>query len=112
MTQPITSSAPTNVGLSERDVQTLHRLLRQYGDIKRVVVFGSRAKGNYHAGSDIDIAVMNPDVSQQSLRRLQADCEDSDLPYFVDIVHAPSLVNTALKDHIDRVGVLLYQADD
>jgi predicted nucleotidyltransferase len=96
-------------GLSERDMRTITGILRKYPDVRQVCLFGSRAKGTFHAGSDIDLAIMNAGVQESTVRRLQSDFEESSLPWFVDIVDFPSLPHEGLKDHIRRVGVVIYE---
>lgn len=96
-------------GLSERDMRTITGILRKYPDVRQVCLFGSRAKGTFHAGSDIDLAIMNTGVQESTVRRLQSDFEESSLPWFVDIVDFPSLTHEGLKDHIRRVGVVIYE---
>jgi predicted nucleotidyltransferase len=96
-------------GLSERDMRTITGILRKYPDVRQVCLFGSRAKGTFHAGSDIDLAIMNTGVQESTVRRLQSDFEESSLPWFVDIVDFPSLTHEELKDHIRRVGVVIYE---
>ncbi|TAE28251.1 MAG: nucleotidyltransferase domain-containing protein [Candidatus Kapaibacterium sp.] len=93
-------------GLTERDMTTLHNILRRYPDVQQVCIFGSRAKGTFKHGSDIDLAVMNPDVSDVTIRRIKTNCEDSSLPYMVDILPFATLTDNAVKDHLMRVGVL------
>jgi predicted nucleotidyltransferase len=99
-------------GLSERDMLTITGILRKYPDIWRVCLFGSRAKGTFHSGSDIDLAIMNAGLRETTIRRLKSDFEESSLPYFVDVVDFPSITHEALKDHILRVGVLIYEREE
>ncbi|WP_228037448.1 nucleotidyltransferase domain-containing protein [Nodosilinea sp. LEGE 06152] len=82
---------------------------RQFEEIATVVLFGSRAKGNYKQGSDVDLAVKGDRVTHRTVAHL-ADVlnEDLPLPYFFDIVHYNSLASQPLLEHIDRVGVVLY----
>ena len=44
-----------NFGLSEKTIEIIKKLLSNYPQIKKVKIFGSRAKGNYKPSSDIDI---------------------------------------------------------
>ncbi|MFZ2897430.1 MAG: nucleotidyltransferase domain-containing protein [Saprospiraceae bacterium] len=99
-------------GLSERDMRTITGILRKYPDVRQVCLFGSRAKGTFHAGSDIDLAIMNTGVLESTIRRLQSDFEESSLPWFVDIVDFTSLTHEELKDHIRRVGVMVYEREE
>ncbi|MCK5915616.1 MAG: nucleotidyltransferase domain-containing protein [Deltaproteobacteria bacterium] len=84
---------------------TIWGILGEYPEIKTVVVFGSRAKGTYKSGSDIDLVIMDSGVDDSVLCKLNNDFSDSCLPYFVDLIYYPTLENSALKEHIDRVGV-------
>lgn len=96
-------------GLSDRDMKTLRDIFKKYPDVKNVFVFGSRAKGTYKQGSDIDLAIMNEGITDTYIRKMKSDFEDSSLPYIVDLVNYPTLKHPELKHHIDRVGVPLLQ---
>ncbi len=95
-------------GLSDRGMKTLQDIFKKYPDVKNVFVFGSRAKGTYKQGSDIDLAIMNEGVQDMFIRKMKSDFEDSSLPYVVDLVNYPTLKHPELKNHIDRVGVPLF----
>lgn len=95
-------------GLTKRDVKTLTILLNKYSTIKVVYIFGSRAKGNYHKGSDIDLAIMNEGVHNSDLVRLKSDLEESNLPYSVDIINFSELTNKDLIEHINKIGKPFY----
>lgn len=96
-------------GLSERDLQTLRNVFAAYPEIEEVRIFGSRAKGNYHKGSDVDLAVMNEGVSVKSIRAITALLSESSLPYRVDLVNFPALSYPDFIEHINRVGRLIYK---
>jgi predicted nucleotidyltransferase len=98
-----------DIGLTDRDKQTISSILADFPYVSKVFIFGSRAKGNFRAGSDIDLAIMDDQVSMKDLLRLRSKLEDSDLPYSVDVVHYPSIKSQQLKEHIDRVGQAFYQ---
>ena len=49
-------------GLSETVIKELQEVFRHHANIEKVLIFGSRSKGNYRAGSDIDLAVIGKDV--------------------------------------------------
>lgn len=100
------------IGLTERDIDTIAGIFKQYPEIMLVHVFGSRAKGNYRLGSDIDLAIMNDVADEQTLRCVAADFEESSLPYKVDIISYQTLKNAELRQHIERVGVMIYKASE
>jgi predicted nucleotidyltransferase len=101
----MTSVEPKKFGLTERSFTELKQIFAKYPDIREVYLFGSRAKGTYHVGSDIDLAIMNTDVQPRTLVKVLADCHESSLPNSVDLVDFNALTNTVLKEHIQRVGV-------
>lgn len=76
--------------------------------IDKVVIFGSRAKGNFRPGSDIDLAIFSLNMTYLELMNLENEIDDLLMPYSVDIVHFDKLTNPELIDHIKRVGVQLY----
>lgn len=96
-------------GLTERDMATINAIFSRYPEIGRVLIFGSRAKGNYHAGSDIDLAIMDGAVNPATLSSLQEAFNESSLPYRVDLAHYPKLTRKEFIEHIDRVGVVFYE---
>lgn len=98
-------------GLTDRDMNTVEDIFRKYPDIQTVVIFGSRAKGTYKHGSDIDLAVMDQGITDTLIRNIQSEFEDSSLPYFVDLINYHNLTHSDLKNHIDRIGVPFYQVN-
>jgi predicted nucleotidyltransferase len=95
-------------GLNCRDVKTISDIFSKYKEVKSVLIFGSRAKGDCHSGSDIDIAIVDENINYQTLRNIKNDFSDSSLPYYVDLVNFATLSNRELKKHILRVGKPLY----
>ena len=96
-------------GLSEANGRCITDVLSRCCSVREAILFGSRAKGNYKPGSDIDIAVKG-DISKDDLARLLAAFEETTLPYFVGMVVYGNLKNEALREHIDRVGKPLFTA--
>jgi predicted nucleotidyltransferase len=99
-----------DLGLTTRDRSTIDRIFRGYPGIREVRIFGSRAKGLSHPGSDLDFAIMNEGFCFDELLHIRSDFEESDLPYTVDIVYYPTLKHEALKNHINRVGTVVYRS--
>ena len=95
-------------GLIERDIATLFGIFEKFQEVKNVYLYGSRAKGTYKFGSDIDLAIMNENVSEKTIRTIKAEIADSNLPYFVDITPFATLNHKELAEHIQRVGVPFY----
>jgi predicted nucleotidyltransferase len=76
--------------------------------LERAVVFGSRAKGNYRLGSDIDLALFGADLTDADLLSLEGRLDDLILPYQIDLCPVNSLTNQALLEHIQRMGRAIY----
>ena len=99
----------TQYGLSDNTLNTLNAIFEKYPGIEQVILYGSRAKGNYRNGSDIDLSIKTgAGFAFDELLRISGDFDDSDLPYFIDVSIYDQLSNMDLKAHIDRVGKVLY----
>lgn len=96
-------------GLSERIRADFIRVFERYPGIERVLIFGSRAKGRERAGSDIDLAVIAPRMSDQEFARLWNEIDDMPLVFKVDLLHWDSLANAQLKDKIPLEGRPFYE---
>lgn len=96
-------------GLSPRTLATIRALLARYPEIDRALLYGSRAKGTHREGSDIDLTLVGPGVTQRTRAGLWNDLDDSDIPYKVDVSVFADITNPALREHIGRVGVALYE---
>lgn len=92
-------------GLTSEHWKQIYHILEMYCDhIRKVMLFGSRARGDYHKTSDVDLAV----VSDFDIRAmLLAAFEASRLPYTFDVVLYGGQHNQRLRDAIDREGKLL-----
>jgi predicted nucleotidyltransferase len=73
------------------------------------ILFGSRAKGNFREGSDIDIAIKGKQVTLADRSQWLSKYEDLNLPWKLDLIIYDLIQEPALKDHIDRVGKCLIQ---
>lgn len=96
-------------GLLKRDLMYITKAIEKHAEIEEVILFGSRAMGNYKQGSDIDLAVKGAHVNLNIIRRLLDDLNEVyPLPYFFDIVNYDDIVNQELKNHIDAAGKTIY----
>lgn len=99
-------------GLLDRDLKNMFDAFEKHPDIEEVIIFGSRAMGNYKKGSDIDLAVKGKNIDRKILRRLlEALNEEYPLPYFFDIVSYNDIGNEDLKEHIDSKGKSIYRRE-
>lgn len=98
-------------GLSKHVVETLERVFRQYPQIVRVMLYGSRAKGTFKDYSDIDLAVDAPAMTDTQFAKLFVDVEDLNIIYKVDLVWLKNLTNKELLENIKKDGKLFYPAE-
>ena len=89
-------------------------ILSEISDHKEIcdaIIFGSRAKGNYKKGSDIDIALKGKNISFELVAGLKTKFnQEMPIPHHVDLVHYESISNQDLTDHIDRVGISIVNS--
>jgi|GEM_PF-494321 len=96
-------------GLSQRNLNDIWDAFTHFPEIEQVLLFGSRAKGNYRPGSDVDLAVKGQSLHRRQINRLSDLLnEEYPLPYFFDVLHYETLANLDLVAHIDRVGKIIY----
>lgn len=97
------------IGITEQQLQKIHAVLSKYKEVETVVIYGSRAKGNFRPGSDIDLCFKGPKVSQQTILKIGTDLDDTLLPFKFDISSYNDLDNKDLIDHINRVGKIFFE---
>lgn len=95
-------------GLTDSELQELRSLFAQYKEIDRVILYGSRAKGNYKPFSDVDITLVGRELTRSHLNNLSSKLNDSSLPYNFDISILHQLKNPELLEHIQRRGITIY----
>ncbi len=102
-------------GLPQRTLNTMRAIFAQYSEIEKVVIYGSRAVGNYRKGSDIDLTLYGEyadSIPFQTLSDISGDLDDSDIPYQVDLSICDALNHAKLREQIERVGQVFYQKED
>lgn len=87
----------------------LANLAARYG-AQRLVLYGSRARGDFHARSDVDLAVYGMPEKQRGGFAMEAE----DIPTLLklDIVHISSNMDPAFLENIEKDGVVLYAAEN
>ena len=97
-------------GLPEPVIQKICAVFAHYPQVEEAVLYGSRAKGNYKNGSDIDLTLHGgDDLTLNVLCKIANDLDDLFLPYTIDLsifhdISAPDLI-----EHIQWVGVTVYE---
>ncbi|MFY7741212.1 MAG: nucleotidyltransferase domain-containing protein [Flavobacterium sp.] len=95
-------------GIYPKSYQEILKILEECSSIDEVIIYGSRAKGNYKEGSDIDLTLLG-NVTKEDFNKLWQRLDDSYIPYKFDLSVYNDLKSENLIDHIDRVGKKFYK---
>lgn len=97
-------------GLKEEDIETINSILEQQPKVEQALIFGSRAKGNYKHGSDIDIALKGCRLNLEVCTHISFVLnEETQMPYKFDVLNYHAVSSKELVEHIDRVGIVFYE---
>ncbi len=96
-------------GLKTSTINQINAVFAHYDAVQEVVLYGSRAKGNYKRGSDIDLILKGEGLNLQLLNRIDFELDDLLLPYTFDLSIYDQIDNTDLIEHIGRVGMTFYK---
>ncbi len=56
-------------GLSEKNIKELTSILASFPHIEEAIIYGSRAKGNYRSGSDVDLSLKGAELTYRATER-------------------------------------------
>ena len=90
-------------------VAQIHDGFDRFPEVEKAVLYGSRAKGNYQPGSDVDLTLAGAAVTSKILGQILSELDDGLLPYTFDVSILSEIKQTDLLDHIRRVGVVFYE---
>ena len=96
-------------GLSDSTVGKICAIFSEFPGIERAILYGSRAKGNFKQGSDIDLTLYGASLTPRLCATIAETLDELMLPYEVDLSLFDSLDSLELREHIARVGVVFYQ---
>lgn len=101
-----------NYGLKDESIESIRNIFRKYPEVEKVILYGSRAKGNFKPASDIDLTFIGDTIDQTILNKISWELDDLLLPYTFDLSIYNHLDGFELLDHIQRVGVLFYRREE
>lgn len=105
-------SVDNHFGLSPKTITAIHSVFLKYASIEKVIIYGSRAKGNYRQGSDIDLTLFGDGITDAELAQVRMALDDLPIPYQVDLCLFIQLDHTGLQEHIQRVGKIFYEKNE
>jgi len=95
-------------GLTATTVEKINGVFARFPEIERAVLYGSRAQGNFEAGSDIDLTLYGDALTSDLCAAIASALDDLLLPYTIDLSLLDEITHVALREHIERVGLLFY----
>jgi len=96
-------------GLSDKTIGQIQVVLSSFQEVDKAVLYGSRAKGNFKDGSDIDLTLYGSALSLKTLHKVENDLDDLLLPYKIDLSIFEQIADPEVIDHVQRVGVVFYE---
>lgn len=97
-------------GIYENSYRIIVESLKSFPEIRKAIIFGSRAMKNAKKGSDIDLAISGEEINEKIVNRLSMELNsNTPIPYYINIVHLEKITNKDLRDHIEKHGVLFYE---
>ena len=99
-------------GLKEETIDKINEVFSKYSEIKKVIIYGSRAKGSYKNGSDIDLTLIGENIKLEQLNKIDNELDNLMLPYSFDLSAYKELINKEFIEHIDRVGLVFFNREE
>ena len=99
-------------GLTETTVENICAVFARFPEIEKAILYGSRAKGNFKTGSDIDLTLCGEALTSDLRSTIASALDDLLLPYTIDLSVFNGLTNAKLREHIEREGVSFYERAD
>jgi len=96
------------LGIKKSLTQELINVFKKYVDIEKVVVFGSRAQGNFRYNSDIDMCIFGDSVINDKYK-IKDDVDNLNTGFSFDILFYKEITNQKLKMNIEKDGVTVYE---
>jgi predicted nucleotidyltransferase len=98
-------------GLKEEVILSICNIFRGYPEIKSVILYGSRARGNFRQGSDIDLTIIGELNGQYVLQKIENQLDDLLLPYTIDLSLFGQITSEELLQEIHSSGKVFYIAE-
>lgn len=99
-------------GLKAETIERINDVFARFPQIEQAIIYGSRSKGNYKTGSDIDLVLKGHGLDLNLTNKIRLGIDDLFLPYSFDIALFNEISNPELIDHIKRRGAVFYSAKE
>jgi predicted nucleotidyltransferase len=95
-------------GLSADTISKIQTVFKNFPEIEKAIIYGSRAKGNFRIGSDIDLTLLGEQLDLSILHKIENDLDDLLLPYKIDLSILIQIQNPELLNQINIYGIVFY----
>lgn len=95
--------------MTKEEIASIRAVFPKYQQVEEVLIYGSRALGNFKTASDIDLTLKGKDIDLSLQTKIEFDLDDLMLPYKFDISIYDKITNPEFLDHINRVGKEIYK---
>lgn len=99
-------------GLKISTIQAIQDILKKHPEVEKAILYGSRAKGNYRPGSDIDLTLKGEKLNLTTLQKIENEIDELLLPYKMDLSLHKQIQNKELLEHIERVGKVFFERSE
>ena len=96
-------------GLSAETLVKVNAVFAKHPEVEEVILYGSRALGNYEPASDIDLTLKGDKLNLTIQQQIELQLYDLLIPYKFDLSLYDKILNEDLKEHIRRVGKVFYR---
>ena len=96
-------------GLKSGQIEKIKKIFDSSHKVSEVILFGSRAKGNFKAGSDVDLVLKGEGLGLDDILKLHNQLDELDLPYKFDLLVFGNIKDINVIEHIKRLGKTFYK---
>jgi predicted nucleotidyltransferase len=96
-------------GLDDTTIKKIQDVFSAFPQLDKAILYGSRAKGSYKPGSDIDLTLTGENIDLSVMNQIGLKLDDLLLPYTFDLSVYAHIKNHDLLEHINRVGIEFYK---
>ena len=93
-------------GLKQEDIDKINHVFATYEGIDSVIIYGSKAKGNFKLGSKFDLTIIENSLTFPKFLEIENTLDDLLLPYKINLSLQRKITTVDLLSHINRVGKL------
>jgi predicted nucleotidyltransferase len=96
-------------GLSEKTLGSLRAYFASIPEVEQVILYGSRARGDYHKGSDIDFMLIGSGITPRLLSKMDMEIDDLLLPWFIQITDRKEVRDARFLEVVEKEGVVFWE---